>query len=51
LRDDAVRGSGQHFDRIGSRKVLRLLGDSGDDPLAGQRVPHEDDLAFVAGNA
>ena len=53
-RLDAVLGGGQHLDGVGAQEagVLLALGDLGDDPLAGERVPDEEHLALVrAGDA
>ena len=33
----------EHLDRVGAQEALALLGDHRPDPLAGQRVPDEDD--------
>ena len=38
------RRGGEDLDRVGPQEALVHLGDLGDDPLAGQRVPDEDHL-------
>jgi hypothetical protein len=48
----SVGGRHQHLDGVAAQEPVPLLalGDLDDDALTGQRVPHEDDNPFVAGD-